>query len=147
MDKINLLAPRLSSSRDINHWGCHAAKVTNASRVSGGGVNEDITVVRVPGAYELPIACKKMAAFSQYNGIIALGAVIRGSTPHFDYVCSEAAKGIAQVSLQSGLPVGFGLLTCDTLEQAIERAGAHVGNKGAETAAAVVETIRVMEQL
>ena len=97
-----------------------------------GAAQEDITVVRVPGAYELPIA---------------LGAVIRGSTPHFDYVCSEAAKGIAQVSLQSGLPVGFGLLTCDTLEQAIERAGAHVGNKGAETAAAVVETIRVMEQL
>ncbi len=73
--------------------------------------------------------------------------MIRGSTPHFDYVCAEASKGIAQVSLQSGLPVGFGLLTCDTLEQAIERAGAHVGNKGAETAAAVVETIRVMEQI
>ena len=112
-----------------------------------GAAQEDITVVRVPGAYELPIVCKKMAAFSQYIFIIALGAVIRGSTPHFDYVCSEAAKGIAQVSLQSGLPVGFGLLTCDTLEQAIERAGAHVGNKGSETAAAVVETIRVMEQL
>ncbi len=112
-----------------------------------GASQDDITVVRVPGAYELPIVCKKLAAFSQYNGIIALGAVIRGSTPHFDYVCAEASKGIAQVSLQSGLPVGFGLLTCDTLEQAIERAGAHVGNKGAETAAAVVETIRVMEQI
>lgn len=112
-----------------------------------GACQDDITVVRVPGAYELPIVCKKLAAHSQYNGIIALGAVIRGSTPHFDYVCAEASKGIAQVSLQSGLPVGFGLLTCDTLEQAIERAGAHVGNKGAETAAAVVETIRVVEQI
>lgn len=112
-----------------------------------GASPDDITVIRVPGAYELPIVCKKLAAFSQYSGIIALGAVIRGSTPHFDYVCAEASKGIAQVSLQSGLPVGFGLLTCDTLEQAIERAGAHAGNKGAETAAAVVETIRVMEQL
>lgn len=112
-----------------------------------GACQDDITVVRVPGAYELPIVCKKLTAHSQYNGIIALGAVIRGSTPHFDYVCAEASKGIAQVSLQSGLPIGFGLLTCDTLEQAIERAGAHVGNKGAETAAAVVETIRVVEQI
>ena len=112
-----------------------------------GASLDDITVVRVPGAYELPVVCKKIAAFSQYSGIIALGAVIRGSTPHFDYVCAEASKGIAQVSLQSGLPIGFGLLTTDNLEQAIERAGAHVGNKGAEAAAAVLETIRVMEQL
>ncbi len=115
--------------------------------VRHGASVDDITVVRVPGAYELPLVCKKLAAFSQYSGIIALGAVIRGSTPHFDYVCAEASKGIAQISLQTGLPIGFGLLTCDNLEQAIERAGAHVGNKGSEAAAAVLETIRVMEQI
>ena len=115
--------------------------------VRHGASVDDITVIRVPGAYELPIVCKKLAAFSQYNGIIALGAVIRGATPHFDYVCAEASKGIAQISLQTGLPIGFGLLTCDNLEQAISRAGAHVGNKGSETAAAVLETIRVMEQI
>ncbi len=107
----------------------------------------DITVVRVPGAYELPVVCKKIASLAQCSGIIALGAVIRGSTPHFDYVCAEASKGIAQVSLQTGMPIGFGLLTTDNLEQAIERAGAHVGNKGADAAAAVLETIRVMGQI
>ncbi|WP_298067911.1 6,7-dimethyl-8-ribityllumazine synthase [uncultured Mailhella sp.] len=115
--------------------------------VRHGASLDDISVIRVPGAYELPLLCKKLAERAQYHGIIALGAVIRGATPHFDYVCAEASKGIAQVALQSGLPIGFGLLTTDNLEQAIERAGAHAGNKGAETAAAVLETIRVMEQL
>lgn len=112
-----------------------------------GASADDITVVRVPGAYELPLVCGKLAKAGTYDAVIALGAVIRGSTPHFDYVCAEASKGIAQVSLQTGLPVGFGLLTVDNLEQAIERAGAHVGNKGAEAAAAVLETVRVMEQI
>ena len=102
---------------------------------------------RLMAEWATDLVCKKLAAFSQYSGIIALGAVIRGSTPHFDYVCAEASKGIAQISLQTGLPIGFGLLTCDNLEQAIERAGAHVGNKGSEAAAAVLETIRVMEQI
>ena len=112
-----------------------------------GCSDENIIVRYVPGTFELPMGARFFAEHTDVDGVIVLGCVVRGETPHFDYVCAEASKGIAQVSLQAGLPVGFGLLTCDTLEQAIERAGAHVGNKGAETAAAVVETIRVMEQI
>lgn len=108
---------------------------------------EAITVIRVPGAFEIPVVCQKLARSQKYDGIVALGAVIRGATPHFDYVCTEATKGIAQVMLQSGLPIGFGLLTCDNIEQAIERAGSKCGNKGGEAAAAMLETIRVLEQL
>ncbi len=112
------------------------------------GLDKDkITLVRVPGAFEMPLVCKKIAASGKYDGIVALGAVIRGGTPHFDYVCSEAAKGMAMVSLESSMPLGFGLLTCDSLEQAIDRAGAKSGNKGVEAAAAMLETVRVMEQL
>ena len=107
----------------------------------------DITLVRIPGAFELPLVCQKLASARQYDGILALGAVIRGGTPHFDYVCAEASKGIAQAMLQSGTPIGFGLLTCDSIEQAIERAGSKGGNKGVEAAAAMLETIRVLEQL
>lgn len=113
-----------------------------------GADKENITIIRIPGAFELPIACKKIAEGAQkYDGIVALGAVIRGGTPHFDYVCAEAAKGIGQVSLSSGMPIGFGLLTTDNLEQAIERAGSKGGNKGVEAAAALLETVRVLEQL
>lgn len=108
---------------------------------------EGITVIRVPGAFEIPLVCQKLASLGKYDGIVALGAVIRGATPHFDYVCAEAAKGIAQVMLKSGTPIGFGLLTCDSIEQAIERAGSKAGNKGCEAAAAMLETIRVLEQL
>ena len=112
------------------------------------GMNpEDATIIRVPGAFELPLTCKKVAASGKYDGIVALGAVIRGGTPHFDYVCSEAVKGLAMVSLESTLPLGFGLLTCDTLEQAIDRAGAKGGNKGVEAASAMLETVRVLEQI
>lgn len=106
-----------------------------------------VTVVRIPGAFELPLVCQKLAASQKYDGILALGAVIRGGTPHFDYVCAEASKGIAQAMMQHETPIGFGLLTCDNLEQAIERAGSKGGNKGVEAAAAMLETIRVMEQL
>ena len=106
----------------------------------------DITLVRIPGAFELPLVCQKLAAARKYDGILALGAVIRGGTPHFDYVCAEASKGIAQAMLQSGTPIGFGLLTCDSIEQAIERAGSKGGNKGVEAAAAMLETIRVLEK-
>lgn len=105
------------------------------------------TLVRVPGAFELPLVCQKLAQSGKFDGILALGAVIRGGTPHFDYVCAKASKGLAQVMLQSGVPVGFGLLTCDTIEQAVERAGTKAGNKGVEAASAMLETIRVMEQL
>lgn len=99
-----------------------------------GGSTEDMTIVRIPGAFEMPVVCKKMAASGKYDGIIALGAVIRGGTPHFEFVASEATKGLAMVSLESGLPVGFGLLTTDNIEQAIERAGTKAGNKGVEAA-------------
>lgn len=107
----------------------------------------DISVARVPGAFEIPIVCQKLAKTGSFHGILALGAVIRGSTPHFDYVCAECAKGIALASLQSGIPIGFGVLTCDTIEQAIERAGSKGGNKGFDAASALVETIRVLEQI
>ncbi len=112
-----------------------------------GADRENLTLVRVPGAFELPVVCQKLASSGKYDGILALGAVIRGATPHFDFVSSEATKGIAHVSLQYGMPIGFGLLTTDNLEQAIERAGSKGGNKGMEAASALLETLRVMEQL
>ena len=125
-------------------------------RLIGGAVDylvrhgcdkNDIDLVRVPGAFEMPLVCKRLAAHKHCDGIVAVGAVIRGSTPHFDFVANEAVKGIAQVGLESGMPIGFGLLTTDTLEQAIERAGSKAGNKGAEAAAAMLETVRVLEQI
>ncbi len=106
-----------------------------------------ITIVRIPGAFEMPVVCRRLAKSGDYDGVVALGAVIRGATPHFDFVASEATKGLAQVQLETGVPVGFGLLTTDTIDQAIERAGSKAGNKGAESAAAVLETVRVLEQL
>lgn len=112
-----------------------------------GAEREDLTLVRIPGAFEMPLVARKLAASGHYDAIICLGAVIRGGTPHFDFVAGECAKGLAQVSLEFNVPVGFGVLTCDTLEQAIERAGAKAGNKGVEAAAAALETVRVMEQL
>ena len=112
------------------------------------GMNpDDAVIIRVPGAFEVPLVCKKAAESGKYDGIVAVGCVIRGGTPHFDYVCSECAKGVAQVELASGTPIGFGLLTCDNLEQAIDRAGVKAGNKGVEAASAMLETIRVLEQL
>ncbi len=107
----------------------------------------NVTLVRIPGAFELPLVCQKLAQSKKYDGIVALGAVIRGATPHFDYVCAEASKGIAQAMLQSGTPIGFGLLTCESTDQAIERAGTKGGNKGVEAAEAMLETIRVLQQL
>ena len=112
------------------------------------GINaEDVEVFRTPGAFEIPLAADRLAATGKYQGIICLGAVIRGGTPHFDYVSSEVTKGVAQVSLQRSLPVAFGVLTTDTLEQAIERAGTKAGNKGAEAAASVVEMINLLSQI
>lgn len=112
-----------------------------------GAEREKLLIARAPGAFELPLLCQKLAGSGQYDGLVALGAVIRGGTPHFDYVCAEAVKGLAQVSLASGLPVGLGLLTTDNLEQAVERAGAKAGNKGVEAAAAMLESARVLMQL
>lgn len=115
--------------------------------VRHGGSEDDLTLVRLPGAFELPIAAQKLARSGDYDGIVVLGAVIRGATPHFDYVCSECAKGVAHASMDTGVPMGFGLLTCDSLDQAIERAGSKAGNKGVEAASALLETVRVLEQI
>lgn len=113
-----------------------------------GNVNDaDITVVRIPGAFELPLAVQKVAASKQYDAIIALGAVIRGGTPHFEYVAGECTKGIAQVMMQYGLPVSFGVLTVESIEQAIERAGTKMGNKGGEAASSALEMVNVLAQL
>ncbi|MBN2140489.1 MAG: 6,7-dimethyl-8-ribityllumazine synthase [Desulfovibrionaceae bacterium] len=112
-----------------------------------GADPKDLTLVRVPGAFETPLAAKKLAASGKYDGILCLGAVIRGATPHFEFVAGECAKGVAMVGLETGVPLGFGVLTCDTLEQAIERAGSKAGNKGVEAAQALIETIRVLEQI
>lgn len=112
------------------------------------GVSDDaITVVRTPGAFEIPVVAKKMAESKKYDVIIAIGAVIRGGTPHFDYVAGESAKGVGQVSLQTGVPVIFGILTTDTIEQAIERAGTKAGNKGFEAATAAIEMANLMGQV
>ena len=115
--------------------------------VRHGADREDLTIVRVPGAFELPLAAKKVAESGGYDAIICLGAVIRGATPHFDFVAAEAAKGLAHVSLDSGVPVGFGVLTTDTLDQAVERAGSKAGNKGVEAASATLEMVRVLKEL
>ncbi len=112
-----------------------------------GAGDDAITVARTPGAFEVPLVVKKMAASGKYDVIIALGCVIRGATAHFDYVAGEAAKGIGQVMLDTGVPVSFGILTTDTIEQAIERAGTKAGNKGADAALAALEMANLMEQL
>jgi 6,7-dimethyl-8-ribityllumazine synthase len=112
-----------------------------------GVLDEAVTVAWVPGAFEIPLAAKAMAESGQYDAVIALGCVIRGATPHFDYVAAEAAKGVGQVSLQTGLPVIFGILTTDSIEQAIERAGTKAGNKGSDAAMAAIEMTSLLEQM
>jgi 6,7-dimethyl-8-ribityllumazine synthase len=106
-----------------------------------------IHVARVPGAFEIPLAAKKLAESGKYDAVICLGAVIRGSTPHFDYVASEVSKGVASVSLESGVPIAFGVLTTDTIEQAVERAGTKAGNKGFEAAVTAIETVNLLKVL
>ena len=108
---------------------------------------EDLTVVRVPGAWEIPLVAKRLAQSRAHDAIICLGAVIRGGTPHFDYVAAEVSKGIAQLSLDSEVPVTFGVLTTDTLEQAIERAGSKAGNKGYAAAEAALEMVNLLKEL
>ncbi len=112
-----------------------------------GAKAEDISVVRVPGAFEMPIAAKKMAKTGKFDAIIAIGAVIRGGTPHFDFVANESTKGLAVVSMEHELPVTFGLLTVDTIEQAIERSGTKAGNKGAEAALSAIEMVNLLKQI
>ncbi len=112
-----------------------------------GAEEERITLVRTPGSFEIPVTASRVAASKKYDAVICIGAVIRGGTPHFDYVAGEVSKGVAQVALQTGCPVVFGVLTCDTIEQAIERAGTKGGNKGAEAAIAAIEMANLFKQL
>ncbi len=113
--------------------------------VRSGVADDDIEVARVPGAFEIPLVAQKMARSDKYDAVICLGAVIRGATPHFDYVAGEVAKGTAQVMLDTGVPVLFGVLTTETIEQAIERAGTKAGNKGSDVAIAALEMVSLME--
>jgi len=115
--------------------------------VRSGVSQQDIDVVRVPGAFEIPLIAQNMAKSGKYDAVICLGAVIRGATPHFDYVAGEVAKGTAQVMLDSGVPVLFGVLTTETIEQAIERAGTKAGNKGSDVAIAALEMINLLAAL
>lgn len=115
--------------------------------VRHGGDESDITVSWVPGAFEIPIAAQKMANSGKYAAVICVGAVIRGSTPHFDYVAGEVSKGVARISLDTGVPVIFGVLTTDTIEQAIERAGTKAGNKGYDAAVTAIEMANLLNQL
>ena len=112
-----------------------------------GASEEDITVVRVPGSFEIPFAAKKMAKSELFDAVICLGAVIRGATPHFEYVAAEVSKGIAATSLETGVYLSYGIITADTIEQAIERAGTKAGNKGAEAAITALEMINLLGEI
>jgi 6,7-dimethyl-8-ribityllumazine synthase len=112
-----------------------------------GATEEQVSVIKVPGAFEIPLTAKKLAESGRYDAVICLGAVIRGSTPHFDYVAAEVSKGIASVALESRIPVTFGVLTTDNLEQAIERAGSKSGNKGYDGAMAAIEMVNLFKEL
>jgi len=112
-----------------------------------GGEEKNITVVRVPGSFEIPLTAKKLAKTGDYDAVICLGAVIRGSTPHFDYVANEVSKGIATVSLETEIPISFGVLTTDTIEQAVERAGTKMGNKGFDAALSAIEMVNVLKNI
>jgi 6,7-dimethyl-8-ribityllumazine synthase len=112
-----------------------------------GAADKQIEVVRVPGAFDLPVAARKLALSRRYEALIALGAVIRGQTPHFDYVAGECASGLARIALESGVPIAFGVLTTDTMEQAVDRAGGKAGNKGADAALAALEMANLLRRL
>jgi 6,7-dimethyl-8-ribityllumazine synthase len=112
-----------------------------------GGSKENIDIVKVPGSFEIPLTAKKLAKSGKYDAVICLGAVIRGSTPHFDYVANEVTKGIAQVSLETEVPISYGILTTDTIEQAVERAGTKMGNKGFDAAMVAIEMANVLKSI
>ncbi|MBU2514458.1 6,7-dimethyl-8-ribityllumazine synthase [bacterium] len=111
------------------------------------GIEKNLTVVKVPGAFEIPLTCQRIAATGKCDGILTLGAIIRGSTPHFDYVANEVSKGVATVSLKADVPIVFGVLTTDSIEQAIERAGTKSGNKGSDTMLSLIEVIDLYKKL
>lgn len=112
-----------------------------------GAKEEDIDVVKVPGSFEIPMVAKRMASKGLYNAVICLGTVIRGATPHFDYIAAEVSKGIASASMETGIPIAFGIITCDTIEQAVERAGTKSGNKGWDAAVTAIEMVQVLKKL
>lgn len=112
-----------------------------------GAGEEDIEVVRVPGSFEIPLVAKRLAQKGGYDALICLGAVIRGATPHFDYVAAEVSKGVAQASLETGVPIAFGVITADTIEQAVERAGSKAGNKGWDAALTAIEMAQVLKRI
>jgi 6,7-dimethyl-8-ribityllumazine synthase len=112
-----------------------------------GSSDKQIEIVRVPGAFDIPIVARKLALSRRYDAVIALGAVVRGQTPHFDYVAGECASGLARIALESGVPIAFGVLTTDTMEQAVDRAGGKAGNKGADAALAAIEMANLLRRL
>ncbi len=141
-DRIAIIAARFNE-RIVDR---RVSGAVDALKRHGAG-DTQLQLIRVPGALELPLAAQRLAKARQVDGIVALGVVIRGATPHFDYVCSECASGLQRVSLEYDMPIGFGVLTCDTIEQAVERAGTKAGNKGADAAMATIEMINVLQQL
>jgi len=112
-----------------------------------GAKEEDIDVIRVPGSFEIPMVAKKMALKGAYNAIICLGTIIRGATPHFEYIAAEASKGIASASMETGVPIAFGIITSDSIEQAVERAGTKSGNKGWDAAMTAIEMVQLLKKL
>ena len=140
--KIGIVAGRFNEFINSKSVG-GALDVLNRNEVN----EDDISIAWVPGAFEIPLITKKMIDTGKYNAIITLGAVIKGSTPHFDYVCSEVSKGVAQLSLQSDIPVIFGVLTTNNIEEAIERAGTKAGNKGSEAAFSAIEMINLIRTI
>lgn len=147
----NLIAQGMKIGLVVGRWNEFIVdalvKGAKETIIRHGGSEADIDQVMVPGAFEIPVVAQKMAESGKYDAIVALGAVIRGGTPHFEYVAGECAKGLGQVSLKAGLPVSFGVLTVDSIEQAIERAGTKAGNKGEEATLAAIETANVMKQI
>jgi len=147
----NLNAEGLKIGFVVTRWNSfvvdHLVKGSVEAVERHGGSSDNITQVLVPGAFEVPLAVEKMAASGKYDAIVALGAVIQGGTPHFDYVAGEATKGISSVMLKYGVPVAFGILTVNSIEQAIERSGTKMGNKGEEATVSAIEMVNVMKQL
>lgn len=147
----NLVGSGLKMGIALSRWndfmGGKLLEGTQDALIRHGVAADDIDVAMAPGSFELPLVALKMAQSGRYDAVICLGVIIRGATPHFDYIANEAAKGIAQAGLQTGVPVTFGVVTSDTIEQAIERSGSKAGNKGVEAALAAIEMANLLRQL
>jgi 6,7-dimethyl-8-ribityllumazine synthase len=147
----DLIAKNTTFAIVVGRWNAFVVESLLAGAIDclkrHGADEKNITIVRAPGAFEIPLVVKKVAASKKHHAIIALGAVIRGGTPHFEYVAGECVKGLAQVGLEAAIPVSFGVLTVDTIEQAIERAGTKAGNKGEEAALSAIEMVNLLKQL